>query len=82
MNIDPAPNNGTSGTLYHLLNQSRSLPQFQLSRDYKQCDFPLDQSEYDTRVDSNDCTCNKVSILNYICMILKASFSAVSAQPL
>ncbi|XP_077991014.1 ectonucleotide pyrophosphatase/phosphodiesterase family member 3-like [Glandiceps talaboti] len=62
LDIEPAPNNGTRGSLYHMLRNPKSLeePDKNDNKEASECNFP---SDYNERIstDTSNCTCNNNS---------------------
>jgi len=56
-NIDPLPNNGTQGSLYHLLRDPPVLPPTQSNSSYNQCPYPDSDGEYEERANLTDTGC-------------------------
>ena len=63
LGITPSPNNGTVGSLYHILNSSLlpTLPPPQTFHGTpgirKNCSYPIDEATYNTRTFCNVCVC-------------------------
>ena len=57
--MSPGPNNGTEGSLYHLLRHEPPLPVID-SAEYTDCDYPVDNSDYTRRsdLDGPGCQCD------------------------
>ena len=56
--VTPAPNNGTEGSLYHILrNAPTEIPDSGASQDYETCGYPQTDDEYEQIANDTDCSC-------------------------
>jgi hypothetical protein len=68
-NVSAAPNNGTEGSLYHLLNDGPKINMSIASkRAYEYGEYPANDEEYQQRVNStmSDCICSMVTTVHYV----------------
>lgn len=61
--VPPAPNNGTEGSLYHLLRKNVAPPSPEPGLDYMTCSFPVDDNDYQQRANLTitGCQCSESS---------------------
>lgn len=63
--ITPNPNNGTRGSLHHILKKPKTLPQ-QIEPDPPATgSVPSDELEYNYRVYAANCSCSQVGLNNF-----------------
>lgn len=63
-NVTAAPNNGTEGSLYHLLKRPPPLESPEPGQEYQDCNFPANDQEYEIRANltNTGCQCSVVNI--------------------
>ncbi|XP_041484492.1 venom phosphodiesterase 2-like [Lytechinus variegatus] len=68
LDLDPAPNNGTMGSLHHMLRNPKPLPNDSvIPIPEMDCPFPSNDDEYNSRLqdDMSGCQCNSTSVEMY-----------------
>ena len=61
LELDPAPNNGTAGRLYHTLNHPNQLPPIPAPiSSAGECPYPVSNADYEDRINSDmpGCICH------------------------
>ncbi|XP_072170043.1 venom phosphodiesterase 2-like [Diadema setosum] len=68
LDLEPAPNNGTMGSLHHIMRSPKPLSDVQPNPvPEMECPFPATNPDYDNRVqnDTSGCICNAVDVKTY-----------------
>lgn len=64
MDLEPAPNNGTMGSLHHMLRNPKPLPDDSTTPTPKMdCPFPSTDEDYNMRLENDTSGCHCVSVL-------------------
>jgi len=64
LGVSPAANNGTEGSLYHLLVSAPRLSRPLSGSEYSRLEFPANDTQYETRRDADTgCNCTDSKVL-------------------
>ena len=81
--VEPSENNGTEGSLHHILKDPPILKQAD-SLPYTSCEYPKNETVYERRADlvTSKCTCNPPNVCCYTVHYVKHLYINIASRGL
>ena len=72
--VSAAPNNGTEGSLYHLLRDPPTLPPRSNGGSYSTGQYPSTDAQYDSLVNAADAACDCSQVIQTVIIFITVLF--------